>query len=86
MNLKSKPIILVYIAVAVIIVAAGFWYWQSKKTTQTAPTASTPVPTMSVTEEAGGSIGAVIFEKTQDPLKENIPETNPLKNVIKNPF
>lgn len=85
--MKNQITFLIIGAVVLLaIVGAGFWYWQSKKTTQTAPAADTPVPAMSVTEEAGRSIGAVIFEKTQDPLKESIPETNPLKNVIKNPF
>lgn len=75
----------IIIAVVVILVVGGivFWYSQNRKGTSTAP-ATTTSP--SVTQEAGGTIGATIFEKTQDPLKTKIPETNPLKRVMINPF
>lgn len=83
MENKQRTIIIV---VVVIVVAAGigFWYSQNKKATPTAPAANAPAT--SVTQEASKSIGATIFEKTQDPLKTKIPETNPLKRVIINPF
>ena len=83
-----------YLILFLIVIGGivGFWYWQSRNATPATPTTNAPgtsptqTDTISVVEEAGESIGAVIFEKTQDPLKENIPETNPLKRVMINPF
>ncbi|OGY99520.1 MAG: hypothetical protein A2945_01530 [Candidatus Liptonbacteria bacterium RIFCSPLOWO2_01_FULL_52_25] len=89
---KQKKIIIVAVVTLALIAAVGFWYWQSRNATPATPTTNAPgtsptqTDTISVVEEAGESIGAVIFEKTQDPLKENIPETNPLKRVMINPF
>ena len=79
-----------------VLIGAGIWYWQSKNTAL-APIVTTPATTVPctnttstaevpVTQEAGGSIGAKIFEKTQNPVTNKLPETNPLKSIIKNPF
>lgn len=86
--MKNKKVLIVVGAVVFLAAGVGFWYWQSRKTTPTTPAinTSTAVATTSVIQEAGGSIGAVIFEKTQEPLKDKLPETNPLKRVMINPF
>lgn len=67
MDFKSKPIILVSIVIAVIIAAAGFWYWS--KSGQIPPS----------------SLGGQIFDKTQNQLEGQMPDTNPFKNQ-KNPL
>lgn len=89
MDTKRIGIIIAIIAVAAI---AGFWYWRSR---QAAPPPQTPV----VKEEPAG-LGAQIFEQAQNPLKGDVPETNPFaadtnpfdadtnpyKDAYKNPF
>ena len=69
------------------LVIGSFWYWYSQKTSVFAP------------EEQGG-LGAQIFENVENPIKEELPETNPfsadtnpfdvpanpLENEYKNPF
>lgn len=54
---------------ALVLVAAGIWYWQSRRTEP----------------EPGPTIGSEIFEKAQDPLKDELPETNPFRAET-NPF
>ena len=75
LNFKSKPVILVSIIVAVIIIAAGFWYWSQRK--GGAP--ETPAV------EVKDGLGAEAFKKTNNPLSNELPETNPF-NVNTNPF
>ena len=62
--------IIAVIILAVILAAAGTWYWQKK----------TPAPR----EESGG-LGARIFDTAQNPLKERVPDTNPF-SADTNPF
>lgn len=59
------------------LVAAGIWYWQRR----------------AVSPEIPETIGAELFEKSQNPLKDELPETNPFraetnpfKNAETNPF
>ena len=71
------------IVVAVVIAAAGFWYWQNKKAAE-APTK----PTDSGVEagvEAKGGLGAEALNKAQNPLANELPATNPFE-VNTNPF
>ncbi|OGZ05785.1 MAG: hypothetical protein A2942_00815 [Candidatus Lloydbacteria bacterium RIFCSPLOWO2_01_FULL_50_20] len=80
MNLKSKPLILVSIIAAVIIIAGvGFWYWSKNK--------------QSSRSEEASSLGGQIFDKTQNPLEGQVPDANPFKNqknpldsIYQNPF
>ena len=87
-KINSRVIIIGGVVLALIIVGLGFWYWKIKKNVPisnvNAPVASTSA--VPVTEQAGRNIGAQIFEKTHNPLTNKLPETNPLKNIIKNPF
>ncbi|MBI1985030.1 MAG: hypothetical protein HYS60_02935 [Candidatus Wildermuthbacteria bacterium] len=71
MDFKSKPIVLVPIVVAIVIAAAGFWYWSKSK----------QVPS----SEEGSSLGSEIFDKTQNPLEGQVPNANPFKEQ-KNPL
>ena len=75
MDFKSKPIILASIIVAVIIVTVGFWYWSQRKG---------GAPEAPVAEVKDG-LGAEAFKKANNPLSEELPETNPF-NVNTNPF
>jgi len=89
MDFKSKPTLFI-VVIAVILAVAGFWYWQSKKS---APTTSAP-DEISTREKVVGGLGANIFEKSQNPISDKLPETNPfgkveinpLKSIYNNPF
>ena len=78
MEPKLRMIALAVLVIA--LVAAGIWYWQRG---QAVPPADMPVKTT----------GAELFEKAQNPLKDELPqtnpfkaETNPFKNTETNPF
>lgn len=78
MDQRAKLVAVIILAAALI--AAGIWYWQRR---QPAPPAETPVE----------AIGGELFEKAQNPLKDELPqtnpfkaETNPFKNTETNPF
>ena len=80
MNLKSKPLILVSIIAAVIIIAGvGFWYWSKSK--------------QAPSSQGAPSLGSEIFDKTQNPLEGQVPDANPFKDqknpldaIYQNPF
>lgn len=80
---NKKSVSLVVIVALVIAGGLGFWYWRSKKAVSTAPTTtSTTVPGA---EKADEGIGAAVFEKSQNPISDKLPETNPFGANI-NPF
>ena len=81
---KVHPAVIGGVILLIIIIGA-LWYWQSRKTTVVEFPASVPVRVPTV-EKTGRNVGAAIFEKTQNPIKDKLPETNPLKRIIKNPF
>ena len=86
-KLKINQLIIGIVILIIVLVGAGIWYWQSKKLVPApAVTGHAGTVAVPVTQEAAGSIGSVIVEKTQNPLQDKLPETNPLKKVIKNPF
>ncbi len=100
MNFKSKPIILASIIViaTVIIAAAGFWFLQKNDKSKGESTVQSPralqiQETISLTD-AKDTLGGQILGKTQNPLEGKLPptnpfektETNPLKDVYKNPL
>ena len=76
MGFKSKPIILISIVIALIVAAASFWYWSQKRD---------EVPEESAAAEVKDGLGAEAFNKTNNPLSNELPETNPF-NVDINPF
>ena len=71
MNFKSKPIILTSI-IAVIIIAAGFWYWSQRK-------ASEPKGAVGAAKAVSESVPEI-----QTNPGEKVPEINPLDRA--NPF
>lgn len=77
MMAQNKPRLIAVAALAVVLIAAGIWYWRHRS----AP--ATPTST----------IGAELFDKAKNPLKDQLPqtnpfktETNPFKNTETNPF
>ena len=74
MDFKSKPVILAYIVIAVIIIAAGFWYWSQKKA---------EVPEEKGAVGAAKTVGESVPE-IQTNVGEKVPEVNPLDRA--NPF
>ena len=90
---------LVMVVVLVAVVAGvGFWYSQKGNSSpQVFPqSASQPQVEQKPVDQktAAISLGSQILEKTQNPVKDNLPETNPfsrtetnpLKRIMKNPF
>lgn len=78
-TLENKPkISLLVIGVAVlalILMGAGFWYWSPKKAEVSKPQAT----------EIKDGLGAEAFNKVNNPLSNELPETNPFR-VKTNPF
>ena len=67
---KLKTIIIV-VAAIVLVAGVGFWYWSKNK----------QVPS----SQGAPSLGDQIFDKTQNQLQGQVPDTNPFKSQ-KNPF
>lgn len=76
--MSAKNIIIV---VVLLLLAAGFgfWYWSAREAAPPAP------PGVYSPEKAAGGLGANIFEKSQNPISDKLPETNPFGADI-NPF
>lgn len=77
---QNRTRLIALAVLAATLVAAGVWYWQRQPL---APPPETPAQT----------IGSELFEKAQNPLKGELPqtnpfkaETNPFKNAETNPF
>ncbi len=100
-NLVSKKN-LIFIAVGLFVLAVavgGFWYRSKTKTEVVLPKSAEqqeqkPQEPEKLQENVGGGLGASIFEKSQNPIVDKLPETNPfgkapinpLKSVYTNPF
>lgn len=74
--MNSKMILIAAVAV-LVIAAAGFWYWQKR---EVAPSQEEPVAV-----EVEDGLGAEAFKKSNNPLSNELPETNPFQ-VNTNPF
>lgn len=68
--MQNKNLIIALVAV-VALAGIGFWYWQNR---ETSPPSQEPK-----------GVGAQIFEKTQNPVADKLPETNPFQ-ADTNPF
>lgn len=75
-------VILIGILVLLAILAVVSWWWSQR-----------PAVPPAAEEEKPASLGAQVFEKTQNPVKEELQQTNPfegvanpLEGVYKNPF
>lgn len=67
-NLGNRAKLIAVAVLALILVAAGIWYWQRNRLT------------------APPTLGSELLEKARNPLKDEVPETNPFKKVETNPF
>ena len=65
------------VVVLTLLGAAGFWYWQSQREDATS--------LGQISQEQPGGFGAQIFEKTENPTKDEFPEANPFA-ADSNPF
>lgn len=80
--MDNKKLILIIIAILILVVGGvGFWYWKYNWNIQQALEPEIPKEPLS----SEGGLGAKIFEKAQNPIKDRTPETNPF-SVDTNPF
>lgn len=63
---------------ALVALAVGAWYWQSRDYR-----VPIPEPKVAATAER---LGAELLEKAQNPLKDELPQTNPFEQAETNPF
>lgn len=83
---KNNVITMVAIVVAVVLILLGVWWWQKDQKTEIAP--GEPIG-----EEKPAGLGSELYESVNNPVEGKVPETNPfktetnpLKDVYKNPF
>lgn len=78
MDEKSKinPLLIGVVILAFVLVGAGFWYWFQNG----AEVSETPAA-----DEVKDGLGAEAFKKANNPLSNELPETNPFY-VNTNPF
>ncbi len=77
-ELNNPKTIIIAVVVALIIAAGiGFWYWSKSKQAK----------------EGTSTLGSQIFDKTQNQLQGQVPDTNPFKDqknpldsIYQNPF
>lgn len=86
--MKSQYIKSIAIGVVAFAVAAlGFWYFSvsKKRLALPPPPPSEKQAEVYTPEKAAGGLGGNIFEKSQNPISDKLPETNPFGANI-NPF
>lgn len=83
MELRPKKVALIVIA-AVAIIAAGAWYWMGRA--PEAPEAPAEEVTAQIEETPAERLGGDLLEKAQNPLKDELPQTNPFTGAETNPF
>lgn len=85
-KLKINPLSIGAAVFVLALVGIGFWYWQKKSPAPVSPTQINQ-------KTADISLGSQILTKTQNPVRDKLPETNPFQtetNPLKvkylNPF
>ena len=80
---SKKNLIFIIVGLVVLaVIIGGFWYWQDNTPVPDSPNADTQIDQ----KTADISLGSQILQRTQNLIKDRFPETNPLKNISKNPF
>lgn len=82
--MMTKKVFMI-IVVACAIVAAGVWYWMSRAPEELSEAVSedgAQVEALAPAEQLGGDL----LEKAQNPLKDELPQTNPFTGAETNPF
>jgi len=69
-KIGARALIIIGVIAVLLVAAGGYWYWSKSKQ---APS------------EEGSSLGSEIFDKTQNSLGGQVPDTNPFKDQ-KNPL
>ena len=78
--MKPKYIVIV----ALFLLAFGLVFWKLRADRQNQKPAEF-TPKKDQTEPAA-SLGAEVYEKTQNPVKDEVPRTNPFKDTSTNPI
>ena len=73
----NSKVILVVVAAVLVIAGVAFWYWQRK--------APAPIQEEPAAVEVEDGLGAEAFKKSNNPLSNELPATNPFQ-VNSNPF
>lgn len=73
----AKQNFIIIAAAVLLLLAVGAWYW--------ATYTSQPIAELEVAAPVA-PLGAELLEKTQNPLKDELPSTNPFKQAETNPF
>ena len=75
--MNNKPTIIWIVVIILVAAGVGFWYWSKSKQAQ----------------KETSTLGSEIFDKTQNQLEGQVPDTNPFKNqknpldtIYQNPF
>ena len=88
-KISSRSLIITgAVAMLLVVGGVGFWYWSKNRQAPSLPTQAAP----SQTPETP-TLGSEIFEKTQNQLKGQVPDSNPFKDqknpldsIYQNPF
>ena len=86
MPVDNKKVTIIVLILLLVVGGVGFWYWTNSNKEDDVPEPE--------------SLGEKIFEKAQNPIKDELPqsnpfeakanpfetETNPFQGVYKNPF
>lgn len=75
--MDKQKLIIGGVIVVVLAGGAGIWHWQNRSST---------TQTLVDQKTTDVSLGSQILLRTQNLLRDRFPETNPLKQIIKNPF
>ncbi len=84
--MESKTKILIAVAVLIVIAGGFYWYFLSPKRTMPLPNIAQPTAPASQND-----LGTELYEKVTNPITDKLPDTlspvsNPLEGIYKNPF
>ena len=79
--MQKKIIAIVVIVLATLLLAQLFAYiFQLATASPQVAQPAAPLPA-SISDDQSASLGGQIYEKSQNPLQEKLPDTNPVKNA-----